>query len=58
MTDFAHSKVDPHEAGRQGGSTSGTGSGSTGGSDSSGGDYKPTEYGGMRKDGQPHGRTK
>ncbi len=55
--EFAHGKVDPHEAGKQGGQTSGSGSsGSTG---SSGGEnYKPTEHGGKKKDGEPDGRTK
>lgn len=38
--EFAHGKVDPHEAGKQGGSTSG-GSASSGSSDDSG-TYKPT----------------
>ncbi|KAK5073609.1 hypothetical protein LTS08_002292 [Lithohypha guttulata] len=53
---FAHGKVDPHEAGKKGGSA-------TGGSDlheaqanEVGSDYKPSEHGGLRKDGQPDGR--
>ncbi|KAF2431762.1 hypothetical protein EJ08DRAFT_733132 [Tothia fuscella] len=63
---FAQGKVDPHEAGKQGGKASG-GSGGSGDSDdivddsgsgSSGGDYKPTENDGLRKDGQPDGRVK
>jgi hypothetical protein len=58
MSQISHGKIDLHEAGKQGGSTSGTGNGSTGESDSSGGDYKPTKHGVMRKDGQPDGRTK
>jgi len=57
LPEFAHGKVDPVEAGKQGGKTSGT----TGGSDDSdatGGDYKPTEHGGLTKDGKPDGRVK
>lgn len=55
--EFAYGKVDPVEAGKQGGQTTGT----TGGSDVSGatgGDYKPTENGGLTKDGNPDGRVK
>ncbi|EXJ91128.1 hypothetical protein A1O1_04237 [Capronia coronata CBS 617.96] len=54
--EFAHGQVDPHDAGKQGGKTSGS-SGSEGGSDNSqgssnlGGD-------GLRKDGQPDQRLK
>jgi hypothetical protein len=57
--EFAHGKVDPHEAGVQGGKTSG--SGSSGGLESTSddsGDYKPTEHDGLRKDGKPDGRVK
>ncbi|EKJ70900.1 hypothetical protein HYE68_004063 [Fusarium pseudograminearum] len=57
--EFAHGKVDPHEAGGQGGKTSG--SGSSGGLESTSddsGDYKPTEHDGLRKDGKPDGRVK
>ncbi|EHK97653.1 hypothetical protein GLAREA_01599 [Glarea lozoyensis ATCC 20868] len=62
---FAQGKVDPHEAGKSGGATSGTGNassgstgGSTGGSDASGGNYKPTEHGGLKEDGTVDGRVK
>lgn len=55
--EFAGGKVDPVEAGRKGGQSSG-GSGDSSGSASSGGDYKPTENDGLRKDGQPDGRVK
>ncbi|KAF2221854.1 hypothetical protein BDZ85DRAFT_238740 [Elsinoe ampelina] len=51
---FAQGKVDPVEAGKQGGQSTGT----PGGSDNSGEDYKPTEHDGLRKDGQPDGRVK
>ncbi|KAM3066115.1 hypothetical protein ACMFMG_010544 [Clarireedia jacksonii] len=52
---FAQGKVDPHQAGAEGGRVSGSGSGSTG---SSGGDnYKPTEHDGLTKDGKPDGRV-
>ncbi|KKY34514.1 hypothetical protein UCDDA912_g05517 [Diaporthe ampelina] len=54
--EFAQGKVDPHEAGAQGGKTSGTSGGASGGS--GGDDYKPTENDGLRKDGQPDGRVK
>jgi hypothetical protein len=63
ITEFAQGKVDPHEAGKQGGSTTGTG-GNTSGSagttsgDSDGGNYKPTEHGGLKEDGTPDGRVK
>ncbi|KAK2616818.1 hypothetical protein QQS21_000195 [Conoideocrella luteorostrata] len=61
--EFAHGKVDPHEAGKAGGKTTGDGSNnysenSSGDTGSSGGDYKPTEHDGLRKDGQPDGRVK
>ncbi|KAJ4523536.1 hypothetical protein HRR83_000183 [Exophiala dermatitidis] len=56
--EFAHGKVDPHEAGKQGGhSSGGSGSSGSGGSDNNqgsanlGGD-------GLRKDGQPDQRLK
>ncbi|KAF4446672.1 hypothetical protein F53441_9714 [Fusarium austroafricanum] len=55
--EFAHGKVDPHEAGKDGGKTSGSGEG-LGSSDNSGGDYKPTEHGGLKKDGSPDQRVK
>lgn len=104
LPEFAHGKVDPHEAGKQGGKTTGMSKGptgvvgdslatgqydaaepadeddmesgdsgtsetyvppsaagddvSTGTSEATGGDYKPKEHGGMRKDGQPDGRVK
>ncbi|KAK5452053.1 hypothetical protein LTS15_007776 [Exophiala xenobiotica] len=55
---FAYGKVDPHEAGKKGGETSGTGSSSSGegsenpqGASGLGGD-------GLRKDGQPDQRLK
>ncbi|ETN36200.1 uncharacterized protein HMPREF1541_08477 [Cyphellophora europaea CBS 101466] len=55
--EFAGGKVDPVEAGKKGGQTGGTAGGqASGGSD--GDDYKPTEHGGIRKDGQPDGRVK
>ncbi|KAK5945732.1 hypothetical protein PMZ80_002940 [Knufia obscura] len=57
---FAYGKVDPHEAGKQGGHTSGSGtdtSTSTGGNDGTDdGQYKPSEHDGLRKDGQPDER--
>ena len=70
--EFAHGQVDPHEAGKAGGQTSG--SGSSGSDGSSGGDnYKPTgtcpcqlmvdisnsdlEHGGLKQDGTPDGRV-
>ncbi|RFN46087.1 hypothetical protein FIE12Z_9688 [Fusarium flagelliforme] len=40
--EFAHGKVDPHQAA----------------SSSDGSDYKPTEHDGLRKDGKPDGRVK
>lgn len=55
--EFAGGKVDPVEAGRKGGQSSG-GTSDNSGSDASGGDYKPTENDGLRKDGQPDGRVK
>ncbi|KAJ9625334.1 uncharacterized protein PV06_07566 [Exophiala oligosperma] len=54
---FAHGKVDPHEAGKKGGQSSGSSDSSSGGSENSqgasnlGGD-------GLRKDGQPDQRLK
>jgi len=54
--EFAHGKVDPVEAGKQGGKTGGSAGGST--STTSGDDYRPTENDGLRKDGQPDGRVK
>ncbi|KAH6954827.1 uncharacterized protein FTOL_00124 [Fusarium torulosum] len=57
--EFAHGKVDPHKAGEQGGKTSGGEGGDSGlGSSSSGGDYKPTEHDGLKKDGTPDQRVK
>ncbi|KAI9149049.1 hypothetical protein HJFPF1_11095 [Paramyrothecium foliicola] len=57
--EFAHGKVDPHSAGQKGGSTTDADTGSSGlGSSSDGGDYKPTEHGGLKKDGNPDGRVK
>ncbi|KAG6028760.1 hypothetical protein E4U41_000594 [Claviceps citrina] len=61
--EFAYGKVDPHEAGAEGGRVSGSGGGGGGGGggdDSSGGDgfFKPTEHEGLRKDGKPDGRVK
>ena len=58
QTEFAQGKVDPHEAGAQGGKSSGTPGGADTSSTSTGGDYKPTENDGLRKDGQPDGRVK
>lgn len=58
-SEFAHGKVDPHKAGAKGGNQSGDGSGVTqSSSGGSGGDYKPTEHDGLRKDGEPDGRVK
>ena len=48
-TEFAYGKVDPVEAGKQGGHTSGS---------SDGDNYKPTENDGLTKDGNVDGRTK
>ncbi|KAM0355035.1 hypothetical protein ACHAPU_000885 [Fusarium lateritium] len=56
--EFAHGKVDPHKAGEQGGKTSGSGDSGLGSSDSTGGDYKPTEHDGLKKDGTPDQRVK
>jgi len=56
--EFAQGKVDPHEAGAQGGKASGTTGGDDSGSASTGGDYKPTEHGGLKQDGTPDGRVK
>lgn len=45
------------QAGRKGGQASGSGgSDSTGSSGSDGDNYKPSEHGGMTKDGKPDGR--
>jgi len=55
--EFAQGKVDPVEAGKQGGHASG-GSGGSGSSDSSGDNYKPTENDGLTKDGSKDGRVK
>ena len=49
ITEFAYGKVDPVEAGKQGGHTSGS---------SDGDNYKPTENDGLTKDGSVDGRTK
>ncbi|KID72099.1 uncharacterized protein G6M90_00g028600 [Metarhizium brunneum] len=60
---FAYGKVDPHLAGMEGAKAAARGSSgspngsSSGGADGSGGDYKPTEHGGLRKDGKPDGRV-
>ncbi|KPI40189.1 uncharacterized protein AB675_11461 [Cyphellophora attinorum] len=54
---FAQGKVDPVEAGKKGGETGGSTGGSASGG-SGGDDYKPTEHGGLRQDGQPDGRVK
>ncbi|TVY18977.1 hypothetical protein LARI1_G003371 [Lachnellula arida] len=59
--EFAQGQVDPTTAGKKGGQTSGSGSGGDGdsaGSEDSGGDYKPTEHGGLTKDGKVDGRVK
>ncbi|MCJ1287046.1 hypothetical protein MMC26_006393 [Xylographa opegraphella] len=45
--EFAHGQVDPHEAGKAGGQTSG----------SSGEQYKPSENDGLKKDGTEDGRV-
>lgn len=62
FTEFAYGKVDPHQAGQEGGKTSGTtgstGSSGAGSDDNSGSNYKPTEHDGLREDGQPDGRVK
>lgn len=55
MGEFAGGKVDPVEAGKKGGQTSGSGSG---GSAQSGGDkYKPSEHDGLKQDGTPDKRV-
>ncbi|KAK5047710.1 hypothetical protein LTR84_006375 [Exophiala bonariae] len=55
--EFAHGKVDPHEAGKQGGQTGGTSDSSSGGSsDNQGAAHKGGD--GLRKDGQPDQRLK
>lgn len=63
--EFAHGKVDPVEAGKKGGKASGSSSNKNDNdnndnndSNNSGGDYKPKEHDGLRKDGQPDGRVK
>lgn len=57
--EFAGGKVDPVEAGRKGGQSSGSSGSSDNSSSASGGsDYKPSENDGLRKDGQPDGRVK
>ena len=48
---FAGGKVDPVEAGKKGGQTSGTASGGDSASAQQGSDYKPTENDGLRKGG-------
>ena len=53
-TEFAYGKVDPHEAGQEGGKTGGSAGGSASGS---GGQYKPTENDGLKKDGTPDQRV-
>ncbi|MCJ1483905.1 hypothetical protein MMC06_004073 [Schaereria dolodes] len=50
--EFAQGKVDPHEAGKAGGQTSGTGTGNSGGDN-----YKPTENDGLKQDGTPDSRV-
>lgn len=55
---FAHGKADPHEAGKKGGSASGGQSTADAQSNETGSDYKPSEHGGLRQDGQPDGRMK
>lgn len=58
--EFAQGKVDPHKAGHEGGKTSGSSGGDSLGASTGddGGDYKPTENDGLRKDGKPDGRVK
>lgn len=56
--EFADGKVDPVEAGRKGGKSSGGSGDSENTRSSDGSDYKPTEHDGLRKDGQPDGRVK
>jgi len=60
--EFAQGKVDPVEAGKMGGKSSGGGTSDSSSADSSsgssGGDYKPTEHDGLKKDGTPDGRVK
>lgn len=53
--EFAHGKVDPHEAGKQGGQTGGT---STGGSSDNPQGASGVGGDGLRKDGQPDQRLK
>ncbi|KAH6679691.1 hypothetical protein B0J14DRAFT_696928 [Halenospora varia] len=54
--EFAQGEVDPHEAGKQGGQSSG--GSASGASQQQGDDYKPTEHGGLTQDGQPDRRVK
>lgn len=51
--EFAHGKVDPVEARKQGGHASGGSGGNAGGDN-----YKPIEHGGQTKDGGSDGRVK
>ena len=55
IAEFAYGKVDPHEAGKEGGHSSG---GSGDGGDAGGDNYKPTDNDGLTKDGKPDGRVK
>jgi len=56
QTEFAHGKVDPVEAGKKGGSTTGTGSSDGGSENSQGAAHVGGD--GLRKDGQPDQRLK
>lgn len=58
--EFAHGKVDPHEAGKAGGQTSGTGEGGASSGGGSGNPQGASGVGGdgLRKDGQPDQRLK
>lgn len=51
LLEFAHGKVDPHEAGQAGGHAGTTSTVDSGDVSSSGGKYKPVEHGGLKSDG-------
>ena len=49
--EFAHGKVDPHQAGQVGGHAGTTGAAGNGDVSSTSGKYKPVEHGGLKADG-------
>ena len=55
-SEFAAGKVDPVQAGHEGGKTGGSAGGQASGS--GGEQHKPTENNGLKKDGQPDARVK